>query len=83
MDQTDNNAWALAALGDAISRYTDRAIQSPQTIQSGAYYGRDSGGNLYQVGQPSTGGGAAQVAQPINRTFLLLVAVAVYMAMKK
>jgi len=85
MDETQNSndpgAWALSRLGFAIDTYVDRQLNTPQVIaQSGAPYGIDQNGNLYQVGQPTT----VQTVKPMSGVggsgMLLLVLALAYVA---
>lgn len=80
MDQTDNTAWALSRLGNAIDAYVDRQIGTQsQTIIGQVGYGIDSNGQLYQLGTTSGGGTAAVPAKP-NLMLILLVCIGVYAA---
>lgn len=83
MDQTtDNTAWALSRLGNAIDALVDRQLgtQSQQIIgQTG--YGIDSNGNLYTLGTTSGGNTAAVAAKP-NMMMILLLCAGVYLLAK-
>jgi hypothetical protein len=77
----DLGAWGLSRLGFAIDTWTDREINRPQKIaQSGAPYGIDQNGNLYEVGKPATVQTVSPVKGGANPQMLLLVLVLAYVA---
>lgn len=64
MDETTDNAWLSARLGNAIDAWVDRTLNRPQLGYDPAQaYGMDSNGNLYQLGQTNS-----QVIAQVNTT---------------
>lgn len=75
------DAWALSRLGNAIDRFVDREINSPQRMNGQAGYGMDEYGNLYMQGQ-NAASYSPQAPRPINWPFLLLVGGGLYLLTK-
>ncbi|MTV36278.1 hypothetical protein [Duganella radicis] len=64
MDETADNAWLNARLGNAIDVWVDRTLNRPQLGYDPAQaYGMDANGNLYQLGQTNS-----QVVAQVNST---------------
>jgi len=81
MDETSNNndfsVWAMSHLGFAIDSYVDRRLNDPQVIvQSGAAYGIDGNGQLYQVGQPTSVSTVRPVAGTGSSMLIIVLALA-------